>query len=105
MACTADFIEFVCSQIGGAGEVVPRKMFGDYLIYLNGKPVITACDNTCYVKKHPVLAPLMQEAETGCPSAGASEHYILDPGHRELALKTVTALWEVLPFPRSRRRE
>ena len=44
MACNSDFIEFVCSQIADAGEIRFRKMFGDYVIYVNEKPVITACD-------------------------------------------------------------
>lgn len=46
MACTTDFIDFVCSQLRQAGEVRSRKMFGDYVIYLDEKPVITACDNS-----------------------------------------------------------
>lgn len=44
MACTTDFIEHVCRQIAAAGEVRSRKMFGDYMVYLNGKPVILMTD-------------------------------------------------------------
>ena len=32
MACTIEFIEFVCTQLAEAGEVHSRKMFGDYMI-------------------------------------------------------------------------
>lgn len=37
MASNLEFIEFVCSQIEGSGTVCYRKMFGDYIVYLNEK--------------------------------------------------------------------
>ena len=40
MACNSDFIEFVYSQIAGSDEVHSCKMFGDYVIYINEKPVM-----------------------------------------------------------------
>ncbi|MBF1500506.1 MAG: transcriptional regulator, partial [Prevotella pallens] len=45
MACSLDFIEFVCQQIEVVGAIRYRKMFGEYMIYANEKPVIIACDN------------------------------------------------------------
>ena len=52
MACSLDFIEFVSSQIATAGTVRYRKMFGEYMIYVDEKPVIIVCDNIPYVKEH-----------------------------------------------------
>ena len=49
MACSIDFIEFVCDALAPLGEVCSRKMMGEYVIYVNGKCVITACDNTAYI--------------------------------------------------------
>ena len=43
MACTQEFIDFVCRQLTPVGEISWRKMMGDYVIYANGKCVITAC--------------------------------------------------------------
>lgn len=77
-------------------------MMGDYVIYANGKCVITACDGICYVKKHPAIETLMQDAECGFPYNGAKAHYILDVEHPEHAIKVVTILQEVLPFPKRR---
>ncbi len=50
MACTTDFIDFICSQLEGVGIIRTRKMFGDWMIYIDEKPIILACDNICYVK-------------------------------------------------------
>ena len=103
MACNPEFVEFVCSQIADAGEVRFRKMFGDYVIYVNEKPVVTACDGICYVRKHPSIQSLMGDAECGYPYQGAKEHYILDISHRGHALRVVRALWDVLPFPKKKK--
>jgi len=86
------------------GEVKARKMMGDYIIYVNGKCVITACDNTAFVKKLPCIAGLMADAETGCAYEGAKEGYILDFKDRQKTMKVIQALWDVLPFPKSRKK-
>lgn len=104
MPCTADFIEFVCSALAPLGVVRSRKMMGDYVIYLNDKCVITACDNMAFVKKLPCIADLMADAECGCPYEGAKEAYILDFQDRQKVLRVIEMLWEDLPFPKSRRK-
>lgn len=104
MACTTDFIESVCSTLALLGEVRSRKMMGEYIIYVNEKCVITACDNTAYVKKLPCISSLMADAECGCPYSGAKEAYILDFSNPRKALKVIETLWEHLPFPKSKQK-
>lgn len=104
MACSTDFIEFVCDVLAPLGEVRSRKMMGDYVIYVNEKCVITACDNTAFVKKLPCIAGLMADAESGCPYQGAKEAYILDFQDRQKTLKVIETLWEALPFPKSKKK-
>lgn len=104
MACSPEFIEFVCDVLAPLGEVRSRKMMGDYVIYVNEKCVITACDNMAFVKKLPIIADLMANAECGCPYEGAKEAYILDFRDQHKTLKVISALWEELPFPKSRKK-
>ena len=104
MACTTEFIEFVCDALAPLGEVRSRKMMGDYVIYLNEKCVITACDNIAYVKKLPCIADIMADAECGCPYEGAKEAYVLDFTDTRKVLKVVETIWEVLPFPKSKKK-
>lgn len=80
MATTTNFIEFVCSQIAAAGKVSSRKMFGDYMVYLDEKPVIMVCDGICYVKKLPAIEEMMRDAECGYPYKGGKG--ALYPRHR-----------------------
>lgn len=100
MASNIDFIEFVCSQLEGIGTIRHRKMFGEYMIYINEKPVVLICDNIAYIKKHPAIAEMMQEAETGFPYDGAKEHYILDVEHKHPLMEVISALEKVLPYPK-----
>lgn len=103
MACTSDFIDFVCEVLSPLSEVRSRKMMGDYVVYVNEKCVITACDNIAYVKKLPCIEELMADAETGKPYEGAKEAYILDLSNRAHTQKVVATLWNELPFPKKRK--
>lgn len=105
MACTSDFIEFVCSQLEGAGMVRARKMFGDYCIYVDEKPIILACENIVYIKKHQAIEKMMSEAEIGFPYDGAKEHYILDVEHKDYVLPIVKALLPHIPLPKPKKKK
>lgn len=104
MACSNEFIESVCNALSPLGEVINRKMMGDYVIYVNGKCVITACDNVAYIKKLPCIETLMTNADCGCPYPGAKEAYILDFADINNALKVIEILWNDLPFPKSKKK-
>lgn len=104
MACTTDYIDFVCSQLNGVGTICSKKMFGDWLIYIDEKPVILACDNICYVKKLPAIAELMTDADTGFPYDGAKEHYILDIEHRDKAIEIIETLLPAIPYPKKKKK-
>ena len=78
MATTASYLAFVLEQLPPLWDVRSRKMFGEYMVYLNEKPVLLVCDNTVFVKKLPVLDDLMRDTPCGCPYEGAKEHYVLD---------------------------
>lgn len=102
MSCSAEFIDFICEVISPLGEVRPRKMMGDYIIYLNEKCVITACDNCAYIKKLDCISHLMSDAETGYAYEGAKESYILDLSDQRKAREVISLLWESLPFPKKK---
>lgn len=44
MATTIGFIDFVCEQIRDY-NVHYKKMFGEYMVYINDKPILLVCDN------------------------------------------------------------
>ena len=105
MATTVDFIEYVCGQIEGTGTIRYKKMFGEYMVYVDDKPILLVCDNMVFVKILPCLDALMSSAEKGCPYNGAKEHYVLDIDNVELAREVVAALLPMIPVPKSRKKK
>ena len=105
MATTKDYIEYVCERRHGAGGLRYRKMFGEYMVYVNDKPVLLVCDNTVFVKIVPELAALMADAEHGLPYEGAKEHYILDIDDTDLARQVVAVLETVTPLPKPKKKK
>lgn len=104
MACSNEFIEFICEVLAPLGEVRSRKMMGDYVIFVNDKCVITACDNTAFIKKLDCVGQMMADAETGCPYEGAKEGYILEFTDQRKAREVISTLWEALPFPKKKKK-
>ena len=102
MATSVDFINYVCDQIAGVGEIRYRKMFGEYLIYVNEKPLITVCNNTAFIKKLECIEELMEGTEIGFPYKDAKEHYILDIDNSELSKIVVRKVEEVTPLPKKK---
>lgn len=50
MASDASFADYVVDQLGAAGRITLRKMFGEYAIYCNDLVVALVCDNQLFVK-------------------------------------------------------
>ena len=102
MATSQEYIEFVCEQLVGIENVRYKKMFGEYMVYVNDKPVLLVCDNTVYIKKLPEIEELMSGAECGVPYDSAKEHYILDIEDRKLTAKAVEILERITPVPKKK---
>lgn len=103
MACSIEFIERLCEVLSPLGDVRSRKMMGDYVIYVNDKCVITACDNVAFIKKLPCIADLMHDAECGAPYPGAKDAYILDLSESRKVIEVISALWDALPYPKRKK--
>lgn len=105
MATSEEYIEFVCNQVKTVGSVRYKKMFGEYMVYINDKPLFLVCDSTVYIKKLPELDALMTDAMCGVPYNGAKEHYILDIDNKETAEQAAEILERITPLPKPRKKK
>lgn len=103
MATTNEYIEYLCEQIKGVGEIRYKKMFGEFMVYVNDKPVIIVCNNVSFVKKLDCISHMMEGAEEGYPYKGAKEHYILDIDNNELSKSVVIEIEKVTPVPKPKK--
>lgn len=104
MATTNEYIKYVCEQIKDVGEVRYKKMFGEFMVYVNDKPVIIVCDNVPFVKKLDCIKDIIKNADTGYPYKGAKEHYILDIDNAEFCKSVITEIEKVTPIPKSKKK-
>ena len=105
MATNPEFIEYVCEQIAGTGDILSKKMFGEYMVYVNSKPILLICDNTVFVKQLDCVKDLLASAERGFPYKGAKEHYVLDIDNAQLAREVIAVLEPVTPLPKPRKKK
>ncbi|MEA5006656.1 MAG: TfoX/Sxy family protein [Rikenellaceae bacterium] len=105
MATNIDYVEYVCDQLHEAGQVRYRKMFGEYMVYIDDKPIVLVCDNTPFIKITEHTEPLMQGSSTGYPYPGAKLHYLLDIDNISLHLPAILKLKEVTSVPKPKKRK
>lgn len=108
MASDLHFVEYVCDQIGAAGKVSSRKMFGEYAIYCDGKVVALVCDNQCFVKPTAAGRKLLGAVTEAPPYPGAKPHFLvagqLDDAGLMSQLVRQTAAELPAPKPKPKRR-
>ena len=105
MATSLDFITFVADQVAAASDNIRyKKMFGEYMLYADGRPVLLVCDDTVYVKQIPaadaVFAAHGVAPTAGMPYDGAKPHWILDIENVPLSIDMVRELACALPLPK-----
>lgn len=105
MATTNEYIEYVCEQINGIGNIRYKKMFGEFMVYVNDKPVIIVCDNNAFVKKLECIEEMMKDAKLGYPYKGAKEHYVLDIDNSDFCKTVVSKIEEVTLMPKQKKKK
>lgn len=105
MASSAEFTAYICGELEGLGAVRSRNMFGEYMIYLDDRPVVMVCDDTVFIKRLPCLEPLLAGRPAAPPYEGAKEHYVLDPDDRDTLRQAAQLAREVTPVPQKRNRK
>ena len=104
MATSKEYIDFVLEQLEGIDAISCKKMFGEYLVYISGKPAILVCDNAAMVKKLPELAELLQDAPDAYPYEGAKVHALLDIENHALTRQVLEIIERVTPLPKRRKK-
>jgi TfoX/Sxy family transcriptional regulator of competence genes len=106
MASDLGYVQHICDQVRGVGDVSYRKMFGEYALYLGGKVVGLVCDNQLFVKPTAAGRRLLGEPAEGAPYPGAKPHFVLgehiDDG--ELLSAVFRATEAELPEPKPKKR-
>ncbi|MBD8897839.1 TfoX/Sxy family protein [Rhodanobacter sp. DHG33] len=105
MATDNDFIEYVSEQVALGDRLTHKKMFGEYALYVDGKVVAFACDNSLFVKPSAAAATLAPTLPQRPPYPGAKDYPVADEllddsdAVRRLLLETAA----LMPLPKPRK--
>ena len=106
MASNADFVQYIADQCSGAGDIVAKKMFGDYGIYCNGKIFGLICDDHFYLKPTDEVRPLLRQIDMRPPYEGAKPYfYIADVDDRDYLSSLVKETCHHLPEPKPKKKK
>lgn len=101
MASNIDFIQYVCDQISGSGEITKKLMFGEYGIYCNGKLIGVICNNQFFVKKTNAGIAILAECKEAAPYTGAKPHLLVENiDDKDLMTKFISATCDEVPVPK-----
>ncbi len=106
MASNADFVQYVAEQCADAGEIMVKKMFGDYGIYCDGKIFGLICDDCFYLKPTDAARPLLHSVELRPPYEGAKDYFLIaDIDDRDYIASLVSETCKALPEPQPKKKK
>ncbi len=105
MASEQNFMNYVVDQIGAAGQVSWRKMFGEYAVYCNERVVALVCDNQFFLKPTAGTRALLGQVTEAPPYPGAKPYWLLADqlDDRELMVRLVRMTASELPLPKPKK--
>lgn len=101
MASDLSFVEYVRDQLGGAGDVSFKKMFGEYAVYYDGKIVALICDNQVFIKPTTAGRAKIGSVVEAPPYPGAKPYFLVgdELDDREAMVNLVRITASELPVP------
>lgn len=103
MASTAEFARYIADQLGGAGHIVCKKMFGEYGLYCDGKLFALICDNCLFFKITPAGRRLAPDLESAPPYAGAKPYFLIEnTDDRDFLTRLAVETCRALPEPKTK---
>ena len=108
MSSRQSTVDELLDCLARAGRVTARKMFGEYCVYLDDKPVALVCDDRLYVKPTAAGRELMPDAAEGPPYPGAKLHLVIPPEdwtNREALCQMLRVTFLELPWPKPRKKK
>lgn len=106
MASDLEFVEYVCDQAKKSVRLTFRKMFGEYVLYANGKVVALICDNSLFLKPTPAAREFLGNPTEKAPYPGAKPYFLIDEDldNRDRLGELFLIIERSLPAPKPKKR-
>ncbi|VXC74226.1 TfoX/Sxy family protein [Massilia sp. 9I] len=105
MATEQSFVDYVAEVAGLGSRLTHKKMFGEFALYLDGKVVAFACDNSLYIKPSKAVAALAPDLPQGPPYPGAKDYPIADEllDDPQLLRRLIEDTAALMPLPKPKK--
>lgn len=105
MATDRNFIDYVAEQVAIGARLTHRKMFGEYALYVDGKVVAFACDNSPFVKPSKAATSLAPDLPQHPPYPGAKVHPVADEllDDSDLIRRLILETAALMPAPKPKK--
>jgi TfoX/Sxy family transcriptional regulator of competence genes len=101
MASDKEFVQFVCGQLSGAGEISSRRLFGEAAVYLQDIVIGLVCDNQFFLKPTEAGRAMLGTPTEAPPFPGANNWFLLaDLDDPEFLGELVRITAAALPRPK-----
>ncbi len=106
MASNPNFVQYIADQCEGAGEIMVKKMFGDYGIYCDDTIFGLICDNCFYLKPTEAGRDMLRNIDMRPPYDGAKYYFFIeDVDDRDYMSELVKTTCKELAMQKSKRKK
>ena len=106
MATSQSTIDFLLDQLAGLHTATVKKMFGEYCLYLDGKPVGLVCDDLLFLKPTTAGQARLSTVVEASPYPKAKPHLQITPDaweDNEWLCELIVATANELPMPKPKK--
>lgn len=107
MASDQKFVDFIIDQVGYAGQITCKNMFGEYGLYFDDKLFALVCDNKLFVKPTQSGKAYISDVVEAPPYPGAKNQFLIEEQleDRDWLQKLVAITVAELPEPKPRKKK
>ncbi|CAN7284509.1 TfoX/Sxy family protein [Massilia sp. LjRoot122] len=106
MATERSFVDYVTEVAGLGSRLTHKKLFGEYALYLDGKVVAFACDNSLFIKPSRAVETLAPDLPKGPPYPEAKDYPIADEllDDPEALRRLIEETAALMPLPKPKKK-
>ncbi|MEZ4972921.1 MAG: TfoX/Sxy family protein [Cyclobacteriaceae bacterium] len=107
MASDQKFVDFVLDQIEKAGTITARNMFGEYVLYADGKLFALIGDNRLFIKPTAAGRAFIGKVTEAPPYPGAKNCFLIEDKleDRKWLSELVRITAKELPMPKPKKKK
>jgi len=107
MASDQSYVDYVLDHIHNAGDIVAKKMFGEYGIYSDGKIFGSICDNQFFIKPTKAGREFIGNPTEAQPYPRARPNFLIEEKieDTEWLSQLIRVTVEELPAPKPKKKK